>query len=591
MASLRDKFVEELQYLRRLGGIFARSNPGLERFLGDSAVDPGVERLREGFAFLTAKLRLKIEDDFPELTQPLLQALDPSCLRPTPGMTIMRFAPMEGSLSAPQHLPQGTVVQSRPVHGVRCQFRTCTDVTLLPLTIESISDSHSQQESLIHLNLAAASGTSLHELDCDSLEFHLSCDEHTALTLYCWLGRYLQQARLHHGERVRDLPRPCIQFSGFSPGDALLPQPAEKLDGYRILQEYFVYPARFHFFRVTGLRQAWPPAPCQRARLTLRFRHPMPPGTSIQTGDLSLFCTPAVNLLPDTAGPISLDNETASVALAPASHARGEPRDIFSVDAVSCSRRTVSREGIQPVQAFRPYSAAAGRGGALANEAGVGFYVHHLENQWVPEGVAHRLAFLHGDGTPYVAADEVAQVRLTCTQGALPLALRPGDICHPTGTTTRAAEFTNLTMPSPTYPPVLDGGVHWQWISNLSPNPLILDSTAALASFLRAYDIPGLHNLPLARATQRKLDAMRSITTVPVDRMFRDMPVRGSKSHLVLDPDGFGSEGEMYLFLNVLSHVMALFPSTQSFHILSVSTGPNQEPEEWPIRFGAQPVM
>ena len=66
--SLKSKFRDELDYLRRLGRVFSRNNPQLARFLGEEASDPDVERLLEGFAFLTARLRLKIEDDFPELT-------------------------------------------------------------------------------------------------------------------------------------------------------------------------------------------------------------------------------------------------------------------------------------------------------------------------------------------------------------------------------------------------------------------------------------------------------------------------------------------------------------------------------------------
>ena len=76
--SLRHKFREEMDYLRRLGREFSKDNPQLARFLGEEAADPDVERLLEGFAFLTAKLRLKIEDDFPELTHTLLQLLWPN---------------------------------------------------------------------------------------------------------------------------------------------------------------------------------------------------------------------------------------------------------------------------------------------------------------------------------------------------------------------------------------------------------------------------------------------------------------------------------------------------------------------------------
>ncbi|MBG7462199.1 type VI secretion system baseplate subunit TssF, partial [Pseudomonas aeruginosa] len=124
MATLKEKFLEEMDYLRRLGKVFVRGNPALEPFLGASAKDPDVERLLEGFAFLTAKVRMKIEDDLPEITQPMLQVRDPTCLQPTPSMTIMRFTPIEGAIAESHVIPRGTVVQSRPVQGVRCQFRT-----------------------------------------------------------------------------------------------------------------------------------------------------------------------------------------------------------------------------------------------------------------------------------------------------------------------------------------------------------------------------------------------------------------------------------------------------------------------------------
>lgn len=95
--SLRDRFSEELRYLHELGNDFAKDNPQLARLLGKGASDPDVERLMEAFAFLTAKLRLKLEDDLPELTHPMLQLLWPNYLRPLPSATIIKFSPVRQS--------------------------------------------------------------------------------------------------------------------------------------------------------------------------------------------------------------------------------------------------------------------------------------------------------------------------------------------------------------------------------------------------------------------------------------------------------------------------------------------------------------
>ena len=101
--SLEHYFRDELAFLRLQGREFADSYPELTRFLSEQNTDPDVERLLEGFAFLTGNLRAKIEDEFPELTHGLLNMLWPNYLRPVPSMTIMQFSVIPGC-----HCPTGT---------------------------------------------------------------------------------------------------------------------------------------------------------------------------------------------------------------------------------------------------------------------------------------------------------------------------------------------------------------------------------------------------------------------------------------------------------------------------------------------------
>ena len=77
-------FQDELAYLRESGKLFSKQNPKLIKYLSERSTDPDVERLLEGFAFLTSKVREKIDDEFPELTQSLLTLLTPNYLRPFP---------------------------------------------------------------------------------------------------------------------------------------------------------------------------------------------------------------------------------------------------------------------------------------------------------------------------------------------------------------------------------------------------------------------------------------------------------------------------------------------------------------------------
>ena len=84
----------ELTYLRELGGEFAEKYPkvaGRLHLEADKCDDPHVERLLEGFAFLAARIRHKLDDEFPEITDALLGVLYPHFQRPLPSMAVVQF--------------------------------------------------------------------------------------------------------------------------------------------------------------------------------------------------------------------------------------------------------------------------------------------------------------------------------------------------------------------------------------------------------------------------------------------------------------------------------------------------------------------
>src|SRR5512133_2960334 len=120
-------YEEELQYLYESGKEFAKAHPDLARFLNIDAVgdrDPYVERLFEGFAFLTARIREKLDDSFPQLTEGLLNLMWPQFLQEVPSIAIAQFKPRPSFLHETKTLPRGTEVLSNPAgsHGAICRF-------------------------------------------------------------------------------------------------------------------------------------------------------------------------------------------------------------------------------------------------------------------------------------------------------------------------------------------------------------------------------------------------------------------------------------------------------------------------------------
>ena len=97
----------ELTYLRQLGAEFGDKYPKIASRLvlePDKCDDPHVERLLESFAFLAARVHLKIDDEFPEITEALLSILYPHYIRPIPSTSIVQFHldPEQGKAEHPR---------------------------------------------------------------------------------------------------------------------------------------------------------------------------------------------------------------------------------------------------------------------------------------------------------------------------------------------------------------------------------------------------------------------------------------------------------------------------------------------------------
>src|SRR3954468_15611027 len=135
----------ELKHLRETAAEFGRDFPRIAGRLSldldakEICPDPYVERLLEGFAFLAARVHLKLEAEFPLFTQGLLETVYPDYLCPVPSMAIVKFEPeeREESLAPGYVIKRGTFLRSQLAKGdtTACTFSTAQDIRLLPLVV------------------------------------------------------------------------------------------------------------------------------------------------------------------------------------------------------------------------------------------------------------------------------------------------------------------------------------------------------------------------------------------------------------------------------------------------------------------------
>ena len=344
-------YQSELSALRQLGRQFSERNPALAPFLAGAGQDPDVERLLEGFAFLTGRLRQKLDDELPELTHSLMHLLWPNYMRPMPAFSILQFDPLKHA-GPGITVARDTPVESAAVDGQRCRFRTCYDTQVLALHLTALDFSAQGERTALSLRLEMGGAGQFSRCAFERLRLHLAGDRCIGQGLYLSLLRHLEGVELlpfdRDGQPVRSqqgqalslrLDAESVQPVGFSEEQGLIPYPTNTFRGYRHLQEYFVFPDKYLFVDVGGLDvlQRLPPEQLKQVcgvvmRFELRqpWREPQQPSLE----NVRLYCTPIVNLFKHDAAPIRLDGKQDEYLLLPGEYAR-EHACVFSVDRVT----------------------------------------------------------------------------------------------------------------------------------------------------------------------------------------------------------------------------------------------------------------
>jgi type VI secretion system protein ImpG len=604
-------YERELTFLRQMGAEFAEKYPKIAgRLILDpnEGRDPHVERMLEAFAFLAARVHLKIDDEFPEITEALLSVLYPHYLRPIPSMCTVEFDldPAQGNLTTGLPIPKGSVLYSPPVNGVPCKYRTCYNTTLWPLRLVDVQwrtpdrfqpPLKSDAAAALRFEIRCFQDVTFDKLDLRSLRLHLNGEGAMVHTLYELLAGKCTQIVIRDpatGSRAKPvwLEPDHLRPVGFADDEGTLPYPMRSFLGYRLLQEYFAFPDKFFFFDLTGLEQLAQAGFKDRAEilfLVSRFERPerqqqLETGVSDKT--VKLNCTPIVNLFPQTAEPILLSHTVFEYPIVP-DVSRLDAMEIFSVDEV-VSLDPASHDAVK----FEPFYSYR-HSGARDKKQTFWHGSRRPSNRRNSEAIEVYLSLVDMSGKPIRPNVDTVTVRLTCTNGDLPSRLpfgnEKGDL-----DLEGAAPIKRIVMlkkPSSTIRPPTGRNAQWRLISHLSLNYLSLveDGRPALQHILRLYNFTDSAYIEKQIEGVAKLESERHFARVISE--FGISFARGTRILLELDEEQFVGGGA-YLFAAILERFLALYVSLNSFSQLVVRTVQRREVlEQWPPRAGHKILM
>jgi type VI secretion system protein ImpG len=574
-----------------MGREFAETHPKEAHFLTEVGSDPDVERLLEGVAFLTGRIRQKLDDEFPELIHGVMNLLWPHYLRPIPAMSLLEFTPIPGAVTEWKRIPAiETVVESREIDGTRCHFRTTADVDLYPFQLEQVSlQSATGGHSALRLNFAMLPGATLGQSGIQRLRLHFVGEP--AYQLYYWLCHHAGTIKLRLGGQGRPveeiaLPDCKIQPFGFAKEEALLPYPKTSFDGYRLLQEYFAFPQKFLAIDLSDLRPLARRGAATTFEILITLTKAPPASLRLTKDHVRLFCTPIVNLFRLDSQPIQVSHERTEYLLRPAA-APVSHYELFSVDrAVGHLRGTGEELRYEPFYSFRQSN---------GNATATAFYQTHLRQSMADDGACETyVSFLDADEMPVRDLDmqtDILTFDLTCTNRDLPSKLHVGDIQMPTDSSPGFAQFRNVVRVSAAGRAPLGSDLHWRLLSHLSLNYLSLARVESLRSLLDLYNFAARQDEQAKRAHIRLLKGIADIQSCGKDYLFRGAPVRGTEITLSLKGEHFAGEGDVLLFGSLLNEFFSLYASLNSFTELQVKLVEQGELYSWPVRIGQQVLV
>ena len=618
---------QELQHLREMGAEFAEQFPKIAARLGMEGIevaDPYVERLLEGVGFLAARVKLKLDAEFPRFTQRLLEIVYPNFLAPTPSMLVARFQPdlNEPNLARGIVVPRGTAMRAAPISAEQagCEYRTAHDVTLWPIEIVSASYfSYAPDLPLatlsvgnkvrggLRLRLRSTAGLNFDQIALEHLRIYFCGADETAYKLHeLCLGSCLGMLVGPPGPPGRPMPwkefipAEHVKPAGFADDEALLPVSLRGFQGYRLLQEYFAFPQRFLFADLGGLAPAFRRHGGNELEVVLLFeRGEAALESVVDAANFALYCAPAINLFPKRADRIQLGGGNYEFHVLVD---RTRPMDFEVHEVTDVQGHGV---GAESEQVFLPFYADS----HLEPADHPAYYLVQREPRLLSTNQKRNgprtsyvgsevfLSLVDPKEAPFRSDLRQLSVMTTCTNRDLPLLmpLGSGKTDFQLDASMPVQAIRCLKGPSKPASPLREGGRAWLAVNHLSLNYLSLmnnderTGAAVLREMLDLY-ASGADRAGMARQIE-------GVHTVAVRPVVRRLPLPGPIAcgrglEITLEVDDLAFQGgSSFLFGAVMERFFARHVSINGFTETVLRSGARGEIMRWAPRCGERAIL
>lgn len=585
-----DYYKKELISLRNEGAEFCKKNPGLSSYLAKEGQDPDVERLLEGFAFLSGRLHQQLDQELPEVAHTLVQLLWPNYTRVIPSYSIIKYQSVKENQNT--LIKRGTEVLSKiKPDAIQCKFRTTYDVNIMPIGLDSVNYFIFGKKSSLELNMKVTNSSTLENIVFEKLRVYLSGSKFISQDLYLFLTKYIEKIEISIKDEdaeelfLLQIDKDSINPVGFNSMETMTSYPANIFDGYILLQEFFCFREKYLFIDINNLSKISSLnkdilSKSRMFSIKIDFTKTLL-GHEVPTKEnFSLYCTPIINLFETDAVPIRKNVEQEEFLVLPSDLDKNHS-EVFSVEKVrgwsfqkSIYQDYLSFESFEHSDEENEYYSLRTKLSIDADRTNTYLRFSGLKKEEVLSNT-----------------NSTISVKILCTNRNVPSSLMLGDICVANSSSNSVAiPFKNITIPTISYPPPISGDFLWRTISNMSLNYLSLSDIKSLRMILETYDFLGAYDIRQKEKTIMILKGLVDISYETCEIIDKGLPIRGTHIKLLINSSKFSCMGEVFIFCSILNEFFSLYSSINSFHKLSVDVQ-NEELFEWPVKIGSQTLL
>lgn len=320
-----DYYSSNLSFLRKSSAEFASEFPKIASRLdisGLECLDPFVERLLEGTAFLSARIEKKLDDGYPRFLESVLNSIAPDIQSPLPSFTVLKVSDTDlTSLNGVvKKVPSCTEFKKVIGKGLTTVvFSNYWTTQIAPVAVDSASLqthdinisklSSNGTHSAMQLSLSTVNGASFDSVDVSELDFFINLNDQDASYISECLIERLEAVYLKKADgSYKKLEGVSFDLTAFNQDMIMFDKLMESVRGTSLIKDFMCYPELFKFVKLKGFDRACSAESLNHMDLLFVFKlDDSFTETSFSEESFLLNCIPVVNVYKCRSNRLSLN--------------------------------------------------------------------------------------------------------------------------------------------------------------------------------------------------------------------------------------------------------------------------------------------